>query len=234
MNNRRAVLGGRGRRTWAAATALSLALVTACTSGSGEGDDPAAGTGGSTGTETSTTAGDVGSELPTADPVDVAAGLADFEAPPESSGVAAADPAHCPGANPEHVLSVFPEATPFQSASATPQHQGAGEDELALQCRLSYEVELLDDECTLMEVRDVTFTTAAEGSLGSHNGALSTTSTRTYFTGMAQQTGVVLDYTLEAGCDATSDLSDLESEFRAIWLQTRDQFVATPVYERPS
>lgn len=168
-----------------------------------------------------------------AEPADVAAGLSRFQAPGKASGLPPADPAHCPGAVPGHLLSVFPEATEHQAASAVPEPPDAAEDELFTQCRMSYEVDLLDDECTVMEVRDVAFNPAVEDTIDSHDGALTAMSTVTYFIGVAQKPGIVLDYKLSAACETTSDLSDLEDEFRSIWLQHRDQFLEAPPYEHP-
>jgi len=165
--------------------------------------------------------------------VDVVAGLSQFQAPPADSGFGAARPAHCPGATSEHFLSVFPDATPHQATSVVPEPQGAADDETFLQCRVSFEIELLDAECTIAELRDVSFIPSALATIGSHDGTLTTTSTRTYFIGTAQKEGVVLDYTLEAGCDGRSDLADLETEFRTIWQSHRDQFLATPTYTAP-
>lgn len=102
-----------------------------------------------------------------------------------------------------------------------------------MQCRMSYEAVLLEDECTLMEVRDIAFDPSLEGTQASHAGALTTTSVMTYFTGRAQRPGIALEYTLSVGCDETRDLSDLEAEFRSIWIQHRDRFIESPPYERP-
>ena len=224
---------GRLARGWAAAAALSV-LLAGCSS-----DSPGAegGTAGPTGGASESTQGSPGATDGTAtafaEPVDVVAGLGDFQAPPEDSGFEAAKPEQCPGATSEFFLSVFPEATPHLATSLLPEHQDAQDDEVFLQCRLSFEAELLGHDCTVLELRDVSFVPSAQGSISSHQGALTTTSTRTYYTGTAQQDGVVLEYTLEAGCDGRSDLSELENEFRAVWLANRDSFVATPAYQRP-
>lgn len=102
-----------------------------------------------------------------------------------------------------------------------------------MQCRMSYEAVLLEDDCTLMEVRDIAFDPSLEGTQASHAGALTTTSVMTYFTGRAQRPGIALEYTLSVGCDETRDLSDLEAEFRSIWIQHRDRFIESAPYERP-
>lgn len=218
---------------------MTLLITTACTS------DPAADASvdptGQSGTEVpGPVDGDVGREEPTdrsaplsTEQVDVEAALSRFQAPGQSSGLPPADPVHCPGADPDHLLSVFPAATEFQAASMIPEPPDAAQDEVFTQCRMSYEVVLLDDECTVMEVRDVTFDPSVAGTRDTQEGSLTTTSVLTYFSGMAQKPGIVLDYRLSAGCEETSDLSDLEDEFRAIWVRHRDQFIETPPYERP-
>lgn len=229
----------RSRGGWAAVLALSLLAISACTSDpAGEATADAVGQGGVEVTgpvdgnaDQETTDGSA--PLP-AEPMDVAATLSRFQPPGQSSGLPPADPAHCPGADPDHLLSVFPAATEFQAASMIPEPPDAAQDEVFTQCRLSYEVVLLDDECTVMEVRDVTFNPALTGTRKTHEGGLTTTSKVTYFSGMAQKDGVALNYTLSAGCDEIADLSDFEDEFRSIWMGHRDQFIETPLYERPN
>lgn len=229
--------GRLGRGLSAGVVALSVIAAAACSSSdSGAGvDDPASqGMEGATGGSEATSdeqSGDNG--LVPQPPVDVAASLSRFAPPGEASKLPPADPAHCPGADPQHVLNVFPEATEYQAASFDEQPPHAADGEMYVQCRLSYEVTLLDDECTLMEVRDVAFSPEATSTVDTHDGTLVTGSRSTYFTGMAQKPGVTLDYSLTVGCDETTDLSDLETQFRAVWIGHRDQFITTPTYERP-
>lgn len=223
---------------WVLGTAVSLLLTSAC-AGAGDDGSPPDPTG--TGESATSAAADgsttpeesAGAAAPPEEPVDVAAALSRFQPPEPSSGLPAADPAHCPGADPEPLLTVFPEAAAFQAASMIPEPPDAREGEVIVQCRMSYEVLLLEDECTLMEVRDIAFDETVEGTQDTVDGALATTSRMTYFTGRAQRPGITLDYTLSAGCDETVDLSDLEDEFRSIWIQHRDRFVKTPPYQRP-
>lgn len=227
------------RGCWAAVVALTLLITAACTSDpAGDASVDAAGQSGDE--VPGQTDGDAGREEPTGgsaplptEPVDVEAALSRFEPPGQSSGLPPADPAHCAGADPDHVLSIFPAATEFQAASMIPEPPDAAEDEVFTQCRMSFEVLLLDDECTVMEVRDVTFDSAVVDTHDAHEGSLTTTSVLTYFSGRAQKPGIVLDYRLSAGCEETSDLSDLEDEFRGIWVRHRDQFIETPPYGRP-
>lgn len=237
-----APLGVRRRRRvgWAALAAATLLLTSACAADPADSAAPD-GTSGSDSdsgaTDAATAAegadGEGGTSAPTEPPVDVAAGLSRFQPPGSSSGLPAADPGHCPGADPGPLLEIFPDATEFQAASAVPDRADLADDEVLVQCRMSYEAVLLEDECTLMEVRDVTFDSRLEGTQDNDDGALATTSVMTYFTGRAQEPGIALEYTLSVGCDETRDLSDLEAEFRSIWIQHRDRFISTPLYERP-
>jgi hypothetical protein len=169
-----------------------------------------------------------------AEPVDVEAALAGFEAPPEDSGVPGPKPEECPGADAAPMLAAFPDARPFQATSLVQNPPDAADDEVHLQCRMSYEVELFDgDECSIMEVRDVVFGPEAPGAPGGNDGTVTTTTVMTYFTGGARKDGVVLDYTLSAGCAEASDLSELEVQFRSVWVAHRDRFLASPAYEQP-
>ncbi|KAB7745648.1 hypothetical protein GA707_07025 [Nostocoides sp. F2B08] len=231
------------RRLLAATTlALVLALTAGCSSGpSGDdGADPAAGAATSAAAGSDSDADDgadgadgSGADGSAAEPVDVAAALTEFEAPPETSGLGAAQPQECPGADIAPMLDAFPDATPFQATSVVVDPPDGVEDEVHLQCRMSYEVELVEgDGCTVMEVRDVFFRPEAQNPAG-NDGSLTATSVMTYFIGGARRDGVALDYTLSAGCDEATDLSDLEPQFRDVWTAHRDRFLDGPAYQRP-
>lgn len=235
-----------GRLLGGATLALVLTLTAGCSSGSGgddgsdtasaaetsavvgsdgaDGDDGDDGSGGGTG---------AGGDVDLSEPVDVDEALTDFEAPPEDTGLPGPQPQECPGADSAPMLAAFPDARPFQATSLVVDAPDAEDDEVHLQCRMTYEFELAEgDECTVMEVRDVFFRADAQNPNG-NDGTLATTSVMTYFTGGARKDGVVLDYTLSAGCDETSDLSELETEFRSVWVAHRDRFLEAPTYERP-
>lgn len=229
----------RRRAGWAGLTAVALLLASACAGDQTDSAAPDGTSGSDAASPGATAAAGAGGEVddttaaPTQPPVDVAAALSRFQPPGPSSGLPPADPAHCPGADPEPLLDVIPDATAFQAASTIPDRRDAADDEVLVQCRMSYEAVLLEDDCTLMEVRDIAFDPSLEGTQASHAGALTTTSVMTYFTGRAQRPGIALEYTLSVGCDETRDLSDLEAEFRSIWIQHRDRFIESPPYERP-
>ncbi|MGA8046736.1 MAG: hypothetical protein WCA30_10790 [Dermatophilaceae bacterium] len=237
-----------GRLLGATACLVALALTVGCSADSGGQDGSAAGgeaVSADAGAETAdANAGSAddgadgeakvgdGGDSEAAEPVDVAAALTEFEAPPETSGLGAAQPAQCPGADTGPILVAFPEATPFQASSVVDPPDGA-DDEVHVQCRMSYEVELVEgDACTVMEVRDVFFRPDAQNPAG-NDGTLAATSVLTYFIGGARRDGVALDYTLSAGCDESSDLSDLETQFRSVWVANRDRFLDGPAYQRP-
>ena len=230
-----------GRLLGGATLALVLTLTAGCGSGP-DGDDGSDTAGaaetpavvGSDAGADDTDAADSGSgDGGAAEPVDVAAALTEFEAPPETSGLGAAQPQECPGADTSPMLDAFPEATPFQATSVVVDAPDSAEDEVHVQCRMSYEVELVEgDGCTVMEVRDVYFRPETQNPAG-NDGTLTATSVLTYFTGGARRDGVALDYTLSAGCDEATDLSDLETQFRSVWVAHRDRFLDGPAYQRP-
>lgn len=234
-----------GRLLGGATLALVLTLTAGCSAGS-DGDD-----GSDTASAAETAAvvesdgdagegadgadgpGSDGGDGSAAEPVDVSAALTEFEAPPETSGLGAAQPGECPGADAAPMLAAFPGATPFQATSVVVDPPDGAEDEVHVQCRMSYEVELVEgDGCTVMEVRDVYFRSETQNPAG-NDGTLTATSVMTYFIGGARRDGVALDYTLSAGCDEASDLSDLETQFRSVWVAHRDRFLDGPAYERP-
>ena len=232
-----------GRLLGGATLALVLTLTAGCSSGSdgdsvsdaaGAAETPAGvGSDASAGTDGTDAAGSGDGDGSAAEPVDVAAALTEFEAPPETSGLGPAQPTECPGADTSPMLDAFPEATPFQATSVVVDAPDSAEDEVHVQCRMSYEVELVEgDGCTVMEVRDVYFRPETQNPRG-NDGTLTATSVLTYFTGGARRDGVALDYTLSAGCDEASDLSDLETQFRSVWVAHRDRFLDGPAYERP-
>lgn len=245
--------GGVGPGLGALALLVALALSAGCSPGSVEAEGPGdvADVGVSTDTGSGTAdadagaaddgatgagdgeAADGGGDSDTAGPVDVAAALTEFEPPPETSGLGAAQPPQCPGADSAPMLAAFPGATPFQATSIVVDPPDGADDEVHLQCRMSYEVALVEgDDCTVMEVRDVFFRPEAQNP-GGNDGTLAATSVLTYFLGGARRDGVALDYTLSAGCEKTSDLSDLETEFRSVWVTHRDRFLDGPAYQRP-
>lgn len=229
---------GRTRRIAGVVTlVLALVLTAACGSGSAsdDGSDAAApGTSAATSADVSDGGSDGAGGADLAEPVDVEAALAEFEAPPEDSGVPGPEPEQCPGADAAPMLAAFPDARPFQATSLVQNPPDAAEDEVHVQCRMSYEVELFDgDECSIMEVRDVVFGPERQGAPGGNDGTVTTTTVMTYFTGGARRDGVVLDYTLSAGCAEASDLSELEAQFRSVWVAHRDRFLASPTYEQP-
>ena len=232
-----------GRLLGGATLALVLTLTAGCSSGSdgdsvsdaaGAAETPAGvGSDASAGTDGTDAAGSGDGDGSAAEPVDVAAALTEFEAPPETSGLGPAQPTECPGADTAPMLAAFPDATPFQATSVVVDPPDGAEDEVHLQCRMSYEAELVDgDGCTVMEVRDVYFRPETQNPAG-NDGTLTATSVMTYFIGGARRDGVALDYTLSAGCDEATDLSDLETQFRSVWVAHRDRFLDGPAYERP-
>jgi hypothetical protein len=237
---------GHARRTWrgrrlagATALVLALALTAACSSGRDAGSGPDGGDAGASADAAGAGgAGDAGGDgadvqVDLSEPVDVEAALVEFEAPPEETGLPGPAPEHCPGADVGPMLAAFPDARPFQATSLVVDAPDAEDDEVHVQCRMSYEFALADgDECTVMEVRDVFFRADAQ-SPNANDGTLTVTSVMTYFAGGARKDGVVLDYTLSAGCDEAQDLSDLESDFRTVWHGHRDRFLEAPTYERP-
>lgn len=224
----------RSARGAAVGVGIAVLLTTACST-SPETPDAGSGVGGAA-THGAASSGGSSSEPganagpSTADPTQA---LGEFRAPDGASGVGAAQAAECPGVDPAHLIAVFPDARPYEAASREVEDPDAAEGESTLECRLSYEIQLDEDECTFMEVREMTFTPSALNVVSGHAGSLSTTSRTTYFTGAAQRDGVAFQYTLQAGCDEMTDLSDYEAEFRAVWEGNRDSFVEAPVFERP-
>lgn len=221
----------------AAGVGVAAVLLSGCTSGSGSTDAASEASASVEATAPGDASGDPGDEspvLPSQDPVDAAGSLTQFQAPEESTGVPPARAEHCPGANPAHFLAVFPDARPFQAASGQDEFVEGDEDELTLDCQMSYDVDLVEgDLCSVVELRQVVLTATARGFVDTQDGALATTARQTLFNGGAQKPGVTLVYRLTAGCDRETDLSEYEDEFRAVWVANRDEFIATPLYERP-
>lgn len=153
---------------------------------------------------------------------------------PHTQPTAQAD--QCPGADPNRLVSVFPDARPKQATSQQSLFESGTISELTLKCTLFFDAPELDDgagQCALIEHRDVLFTSAAKTTVKADPLPVMVTAMRTVVGGMVQRPGVRLLIEVSAACEGRGDVTRVSDKLKKVFTLNRDEFFAASPYARP-